>query len=245
MMKILLLGATSPIARGLAMRFAERGARIYAAARDSAEAGRIAADIAVRSGTEPLSGTFDVADFASHREFLERATRELGGLDGVVLCFGTLGDEVRAQTDPDAAISIVNQNYTGAVSMLTLAARLLEEQGGGFMLVLGSVAGERGRARNYVYGSAKGALHLFTQGLRARLSRRGVHVMTVLLGTVDTRMTWGREGTLLTVAPERAAASIFRAWEKKREVVYVPWFWRPIMGVIKIVPERLFKRTSF
>jgi decaprenylphospho-beta-D-erythro-pentofuranosid-2-ulose 2-reductase len=244
-MKILLLGATSPIARALAMRFAERGARIYAAARDLDETGRIAADIAVRSGTEPLSGTFDAADFASHREFLERTERELGGLDGVILCFGTLGDEARALTDPDEALSIVNQNYAGAVSMLTLAARRLEEQGSGFIIVLGSVAGERGRARNYVYGSAKGALHLFTQGLRARLSRKGVRVMTVILGTVDTRMTWGREGAALTVAPQKAADLIFRAWEKKRDVVHVPWFWWPIMGVIKMVPERLFKRTNF
>jgi decaprenylphospho-beta-D-erythro-pentofuranosid-2-ulose 2-reductase len=244
-MKILLLGATSPIARALAMRFAERGARIYAAARDAAEVPRVAADIAVRSGAGALWGIFDAADFASHREFLERAIRELGGLDGVLLCFGTLGHEARALTDPGEALSLVNQNYAGAVSILTLAARYLEEQGRGFIVVLGSVAGVRGRARNYVYGSAKGGLHLFTQGLRARLSRQGVHVMTVILGTVDTRMTWGREGTLLTVAPERAAASIFRAWEKKRDVVYVPWFWRPIMGVVMMIPERLFKRTNF
>ena len=244
-MKILLLGATSPIGRALAMRFAERGARIHAAARDAAEASKIAADIATRSGADASSGTFDAADFASHRDFLERAIRELGGLDGVLLCFGTLGDEALSLIDPGEALSLVNQNYAGAVSILTLAARHLEQQGRGFIVVLGSVAGVRGRARNYVYGSAKGALHLFTQGLRARLSRRGVHVMTVILGTVDTRMTWGREGTLLTVAPERAAASIFRAWERKRDVVYVPWFWRPIMGVIRMVPERLFKRTNF
>lgn len=227
------------------MRFAERGARIYAGARDTAEAVKIAANIAVRSGTEQFSGTFNATDFASHRDFLDHAARELGGLDGLILCFGTLGNETRAQTDPDEALSIVNQNYAAAVSILTLAARRFEEQGSGFIIVLGSVAGDRGRARNYVYGSAKGALHLFTQGLRARLWRRGVHVMTVILGTVDTRMTWAREGALLAVAPQQAANSIFHAWEKKREIIYVPWFWRPIMAMIKMVPERLFKRVNF
>ncbi|HVA79878.1 MAG TPA: SDR family NAD(P)-dependent oxidoreductase, partial [Candidatus Binataceae bacterium] len=101
------------------------------------------------------------------------------------------------------------------------------------------------RARNYVYGAAKGGLHTFAQGLRGRMARAGVHVMTVKLGTVDTRMTWGREGTLLTVSPERAASAIYAAYQRKAEVVYVPWFWRPIMGVVKLIPERIFKRTSF
>ncbi len=113
------------------------------------------------------------------------------------------------------------------------------------MIVIGSVAGDRGRAKNYVYGAAKGGLHTFTQGLRGRLTRAGVHVMTVKLGTVDTRMTWGREGTLLTVSPEKAANAIYAAYQRKAEVVYVPWFWRPIMGIVKLIPERFFKRTSF
>lgn len=244
-MKVLILGATSPIARALALRFACAGACLYLAARDDAEADRIANDIRVRCGARAIAGPFDATDFASHPALIERAAFELGGLDGVVLCFGTLGNETSAQTDPGEAVSIINQNYTGAVSILTLAARRLEQQGTGFILALGSVAGDRGRARNYVYGSAKGALHLFLQGLRGRLSRTRVHVMTVVLGTVDTRMTWGREGARLTVAPEKAADVIFEAWRKRRDVVYVPWFWRPIMGVIRAIPERLFKRTSF
>ena len=141
-----------------------------------------------------LSGTFDASDFASHDEFVRRAAGELGGLDGVVVCFGTLGDEDAAQTEAAAALATIHQNFTGAISLITLAARHLEQQLSGFILIIGSVAGERGRARNYVYGSAKGALTLFAQGLRGRLAKSGVHVMTVKLGTVDTRMTWGREG---------------------------------------------------
>jgi len=243
--KVLILGATSPIARILAMKFASIGAHLYLAARDKTENDRIANDISVRAGVSAMAGTFDASDFASHSELIERATKELGGLDGVVLCFGTLGDEDKAQVDASEALATIHQNFTGAVSLLTIAAHKLEAQGTGFIVVIGSVAGDRGRKRNYVYGSAKGALHLFVQGLRARLSKTKVHVMTVILGTVDTRMTWGREGTMFVVPPERAADLIFEAWRKKRDVVYVPSFWRPIMAVVRAIPERIFKHSSF
>jgi NAD(P)-dependent dehydrogenase (short-subunit alcohol dehydrogenase family) len=192
-----------------------------------------------------LSGTFDASDFASHDEFVRHAAGQLGGLDGVVVCFGTLGDEDAAQTDPGAALATLHQNFSGAVSLITLAARHLEQQRSGFIIVIGSVAGERGRKKNYVYGSAKGALALFAQGLRGRLAESNVHVMTVKLGTVDTRMTWGREGALLTIAPTKAADLIFAAYRKRAEVVYVPWFWRIIMGAVRLIPESRFKRLSF
>jgi decaprenylphospho-beta-D-erythro-pentofuranosid-2-ulose 2-reductase len=244
-MKVLILGGTSPIARLLAIRFASIGAHLYIASRDETEGGRIANDIRIRSGVPALAGKFDATDFASHAEMIELATKELGGLDGVVLCFGTLGDEDKAQVEASEALATIHQNFTGAVSILTIAAQKLEAQGTGFIVVIGSVAGDRGRKRNYVYGSAKGALHLFMQGLRARLSKTKIHVMTVILGTVDTRMTWGREGTMFTVPPERAADLIFAAWHKKRDVVYVPSFWRPIMAVVRAIPERIFKHASF
>jgi short-subunit dehydrogenase len=245
MTKVLILGATSPIARLLAWRFASDGASVYLAARDAEEAGRIAHDLAVRTGAATAAGSFDAADFASHPDFVRRVTDALGGLDGVVVAFGTLGDEDAAQAGTDAALATLHQNFTGAVSLMTLLGQHLEQQRSGFMIVIGSVAGDRGRARNYVYGAAKGALAIFAQGMRGRLTRAGVHVMTVKLGTVDTRMTWGRDGALLTVSPRRAADSIYAAWRRKAEVVYVPWFWRPIMTAIRMVPERLFKRTSF
>jgi decaprenylphospho-beta-D-erythro-pentofuranosid-2-ulose 2-reductase len=245
MNRVLILGATSPIARALALRFAFDGARLYLAARNAEEARRVAEDVSVRAGGQALSGIFDASDFASHDEFIRDAATRLGGLDGVVLCFGTLGDEDAAQTDPGEALATIHQNFTGAVSLITLAARHLEQQRSGFIIVIGSVAGERGRKKNYVYGSAKGALATFTQGLRGRLAASGVHVMTVKLGTVDTRMTWGREGALLTIAPNKAADLIYAAYRKRAEVVYVPWFWRLIMDAIRLIPESRFKRVSF
>src|SRR5208283_1228623 len=120
MTKVLILGATSPIARALALRFASDGARLYLAARDGDEARRVAEDISVRAGVTALSGTFDASDFASHDEFIRHAAGQLGGLDGVVACFGTLGDEDAAQTDPGAALATIHQNFTGAVSLITL-----------------------------------------------------------------------------------------------------------------------------
>jgi short-subunit dehydrogenase len=244
-LRVAILGATSPIARLLAMHFARDGAALYLAARDESEASRIARDIGVRTGAPAFSGPFEADDYQFHAEALDRAARELGGLDGIVVCFGTLGDESAALRDPAQAVAIINQNFTAAASILTLAADRFESQQSGFIIVIGSVAGDRGRARNYVYGSAKGALALFTQGLRARFARSPVHVMTVILGTVDTRMTWGREGTFLTVSPERAADSIYAAWRRKAEVVYVPFFWRFIMGGLKILPEKVFKKLRF
>ena len=244
MSKILILGATSPIARALALRFAAGGAAVFLAARDHKEAERLASDIAIRTGAVAVPGVFDATELYFHPTFFEKAIAALGGLDGVIVCFGTLGDETTAQTNPEEAVALVNQNFTGAVSLLTLASRHLEQQRGGFIIVIGSVAGERGRAKNYVYGSAKGALATFAQGLRARMARTGVQVMTVKLGTVDTRMTWGRDSRFV-VTPEAAADKIIAAWRRKAEVVYVPWFWRPIMSVVRMIPEHFFKRTRF
>jgi NAD(P)-dependent dehydrogenase (short-subunit alcohol dehydrogenase family) len=244
-LRVLILGATSPIARALALRFARDGATVYLAARDLEEARRIACDLNVRSGARALVGAFDARDIDAHPRVVQDAIAELGGLDGVVVAFGTLGDEATGQLDPSEALATITQNFTGAVSIMTLAGEHLREQSRGFIIVLSSVAGDRGRARNYVYGSAKGALTLFAQGLRARLSPFGVHVMTAKLGFVDTRMTWGRDGLALVASPEGAADKIYSAWRRGAEVVYVPAFWRPIMGALKLVPERIFKRLTF
>jgi hypothetical protein len=245
MLRVLILGATSSIARALAIRFAAEGASLYLASRDATEAARVSADVAVRTGATVHSGAFDACDFGGHESFLREAVGALGGLDGAVVCFGTLGDEEAAQTESALALATIASNFTGAVSLMTPIARHLENQHSGFLIVIGSVAGERGRARNYVYGSAKGGLHLFTQGMRARLSGAGVHVMTVKLGTVDTRMTWGSESAPLSISPDRAADLIFSAYRRRADVVFVPWFWRVIMGVICMIPERIFKRMKF
>jgi short-subunit dehydrogenase len=243
--RVLILGASSPIARALALHFAMAGSAVYLAARDENEASRIAQDLNVRTGAAVHYGSFEACDFAKHAEIIQKATGALGGLDGAIVCFGTLGDETAAQRDSGLTVDVITQNFTAAASLLTIIADRLEAQQSGFIIVVGSVAGERGRARNYVYGSAKGALALFTQGLRGRFARTRVHVMTVVLGTVDTRMTWGREGSPLAIPPERAAKAIYKAWQRGSDVVYVPTFWRFIMGGLKLIPERFFKQLRF
>ncbi len=245
MNRVLFLGATSSIARALAFCFARDGARLYLAARDVGEAARIAADLSVRAGAYVCSGAFEATDYERHAELIGRAAAKLGGLDGVALCFGTLGDHSHAARDADCARRLVAENFTAAVSFLTEAANYMAAQRSGFIIVLGSVAGDRGRAGNYVYGSAKGALALFAQGLRAHLARSGVYVLTVKLGLVDTRMTYGRGRSLLAVSPPTAARGIYAAWRRRAQVAYVPAFWRPVMAAVRIIPERIFKYARF
>jgi decaprenylphospho-beta-D-erythro-pentofuranosid-2-ulose 2-reductase len=243
--RVLILGATSSIARALATCFARDGAALYLAARDAGEAARIAADLTVRTGARVCAGAFDATDYERHPELLSRAASELGGLNGVALCFGVLGDHSIAARDAACARRIIAENFTAAASFLTEAANYMAAQRSGFIIVLGSVAGERGRASNYVYGSAKGALALFAQGLRARLLRSGVHILTVKLGVVDTRMTYGRTRSMLAVSPTTAAHGIYAAWCRQADVAYVPRFWRPIMAAVRATPERLFKYARF
>lgn len=244
MARIIILGATSPIARELALRFAAEGSTLYLAARDVGEAARLATDIAIRARSAVHCGAFEAGAVHTHRELIARASAAMNGLDGVVLCFGTLGDEELCRHDPTEAVQVIADNFTGAVSLLTIAAEKLEAQRSGFIIVLGSVAGERGRRKNYVYGSAKGALALFAQGLRGRLAAASVDVLTAKLGLVDTRMTWGRPGLFLSITPARAAAKIHAAWKRRASVIYVPAWWRVVMAAIRLVPEPLFKRLN-
>lgn len=244
MAAILIVGATSPICRNLALRFAFEGAKLFLAARDLEETERVAADIRVRSGAQVFAGAFNACDFGSHAGLISAAKERLGKLDGLVLGVGALGNESLAKRDVSEAISVINANYSGAVSMLTLAGEEMESARHGFMIVVGSVAGDRGRQSNYVYGSAKGGLALFAQGLRAKLAKSSVHVLTVKPGYVDTRMTWGRPGVFLCADPEKVAARIHRALGRRKDVIYVPSFWRPIMMVVRAIPERAFKRLS-
>ena len=163
---------------------------------------------------------------------------------GVVLCHGLLPEQSEAQTKWEVARRTIDVNFTSAVSVLNGAAEYLEPRGKGFLCVLSSVAGDRGRQSNYLYGSAKGALSIYLQGLRQRLSKRGIVVTTVKPGFTDTAMTWGLPGLFLVATPQKVAEDIYRAVCKRRGTVYTPWFWRIIMAIIKSVPEPIFNRIK-
>jgi decaprenylphospho-beta-D-erythro-pentofuranosid-2-ulose 2-reductase len=243
---ILILGATSSIARALAEELAKEGAHVHVAGRNLAEIERIANDLAVRYRHPSSAHAFQASDFKLHESLLADVESKNGkhGLDGLVLAFGELGDQIEAQTEFEQAKSIIDSNYTGAVSILTHAANYFEKQGHGFIIGIASVAGDRGRQSNYIYGSAKGALALFLQGLRNRLSKSGVQVLTVKPGFVDTKMTYGRKGMFLVASPEFVAQAIVKALKANKNVVYVPWFWQWIMLIIKTIPESVFMKMK-
>ena len=240
MPRILVLGGTSTIARAIAAELARRGFDLALAGRDAAELAAVAADLRARHGVATTVHPLDALEVAGHAAALGPAlTADLGG---VVLAIGYLGDQRRAEVDAAEARRIIDTNLTGCVSMLNLVAAHLAASGGGFVCALSSVAGDRGRQSNYIYGAAKAGLSTYLSGLRNRYAREGVRVLTVKAGIVDTRMSAGMPGAGLAASPARVARSVVRAITGGRDVVYVPWFWRAIMLVIRSIPERLFKR---
>jgi decaprenylphospho-beta-D-erythro-pentofuranosid-2-ulose 2-reductase len=241
---VLILGATSAIARSAAHAFAEQEFPLYLAGRDIPELERIAADIRVRFSIEAKHGYFDAEAYRDHFSFLERVVQEMQGLQGILLAFGDLGEEKTAFHDFPAAHKIIDRNFTGACSILTHGANYFEDMGEGFILAISSVAGDRGRQSNYIYGASKGGLSLFLQGLRNRLFPLGVRVITIKPGFVDTAMTFGKPGLFLVASPQYVGKKIVDTLKRSRDIVYIPWFWRYIMLIIKMVPEFIFKRLK-
>lgn len=241
---VLIAGATSSIARALANQMAVAGNRLYLAGRDLAEVQRIANDLEIRYRTVVGTGVFDADDVASHPALLRDAVAYLGRLDCAILAVGELGDQTEAEVSFEQARRIIQSNYTGVVSLLMPIAAHMERQRAGTIVAIASVAGDRGRRSNYVYGSAKGALALYLQGLRARLFAAGVQVLTIKLGPVDTKMTFGRPGMFLMARPATVATGILTAIRRRREVVYLPAVWFPLMAVVGLIPELLFKRLK-
>lgn len=246
---VLILGATSDIAQAVAARLAPLGAQLVLAARDEAECERIARDLRTRFEASVACVRFDALDVASHQETFDRAVEASGDgsqLTGVIACHGLLGNQAQAILDPEHARQIIHVNYTSMVSILSIAAEHFESRPGSFIAAIGSVAGDRGRQSNYVYGSAKAALATFMSGLRNRMctSGGGVAVITIKPGFVDTRMTRGQEGMFLVANPDRVARDIVSAIRKRRSTIYTPWFWRWIMLIIRSIPEFIFKRMK-
>jgi decaprenylphospho-beta-D-erythro-pentofuranosid-2-ulose 2-reductase len=240
---VLILGATSAIARATAAAFAARGAALYLASRDLDELQRIAADLRLRYGVEVRYGLFDAEATESHEVFMQSVIEAMHGISGVVLAFGYLGNQ-QAARDFKLGAKIIARNFTGAASILSHLANYFEPLKRGFIIGISSVAGDRGRQSNYVYGAAKGALSLYLQGLRNRLFASGVRVITIKPGFVDTAMTYGLPGLFLIASPQSIGERIVAALGKSSDVVYLPWFWRYIMLIIKHIPEPIFKRLK-
>ena len=239
---LLVLGGTSDIGRATALAFAEDGWTIQLAGRDLDALQREADDIATRTGVTVSVHRFDVLDTPSFPAFVDA----LPVLPQTVVCVvGLLGEQARAQDDPDHAATVMRTNYEGPALVLGLLANRFLQRGHGTIVGVSSVAGDRGRASNYVYGSAKAGFSAFLSGLRNRTASSGVHVLTVKPGFVRTRMTRGMAlPGALTASPTLVGQQILAAATKRKDVVYIYPSWRLIMGVIKAIPEGVFKKKK-
>ncbi len=237
---ILVLGATSDIGIAIAAAFARENFSLLLAGRDMDYLGRIQQDLFIREKAEALTVYFDATDFESHRSFYEN----LEPKPDVCACvFGYLGDQHEAETDWSETARIIDVNYKGALSVLNIIAEAFEKKGSGTIIGVSSVAGDRGRQSNFIYGSAKAGFTAYLSGLRNKLFPKGVHVITVKPGFVNTKMTEDLDlPALLTAQPEKVGEAVVNAFDKKKDVVYVLPAWRLIMLVIVSLPEFVFKR---
>jgi hypothetical protein len=246
---IAILGSESGIARACAHRWAAEGWNLHLACRDLGEGKRSAVDLQLRHGIQALAWAFDATKFAAHEAFWEKISPKPCGL---LVAFGTLGDHESAIRDASAAKWILDVNFTGAVSAITCAASDFErgkaKDGAApyFIAAISSVAGERGRRSNYLYGSAKAGLTAFLSGLRSRLQPLGIPVLTVIPGFVRTEMTSGvKLPPLVTAEADEVAKAIVSGVKKRRDTVWVRPVWRLIFLVLRHIPEPIFKRLSF
>lgn len=239
---LLILGASSDIARAIARKFASQGWDILLAGRDPELLSRDAADLRLRYKVNAESLKFDALDFESHARFWDGINQKPSA---VACVFGYLGDQKISENNWAETKRVVDTNFTGAVSILNIAANYYESQKSGTIIGISSVAGDRGRMSNYIYGSAKAGFTAYLSGLRSRLSKSGVKVLTVKPGFVATRMTENLNlPALLTAQPDKVAADVFRAYKSGKPVVYTRRFWKWIMLVIIHIPERIFQKLK-
>ena len=240
---VLILGANAGIGRALAAEFASHQHDLILAGRDLEELQYLAADLSLRHNVSAGAARVDVLDFDILESGLAACIALAGdSLEGAVLCTGYLGDPETARKDLNEARRILDTNFTGSALALNVLANHFERKRMGFICALSSVAGDRGRQSNYLYGSAKGGLATYLQGLRNRLYHSGVQVTTVKPGYVDTRMVFGGAKLPLVASPEAVARDIYYAVKRRKNVVYVPWFWRIIMLIVCLIPEGLYKK---
>jgi len=242
MPSVLLLGANSDMAIAIARKYAQKGFEIILASRNQEALLPLMEDIKIRYKAQAKMVMFDALDFDGHQTFYE----QLGISPDITVCvFGYLGEQEKAVTDWKESEKIIQTNYTGAVSILNIIAEDYASKKKGAIVGISSVAGERGRQSNYMYGSAKAGFTAYLSGLRNRLYKYNVHVVTVLPGFVNTKMTAELNlPPMLTANPQQVADAVEKAVRKKQNVVYVKWFWKWIMMIIKSIPENMFKKKN-
>jgi short-subunit dehydrogenase len=242
--KILVLGATSGIAQATCRIWATQGASLFLVARNQAKLDAVAADLRTRGASYVGTAVADLDDTDNHPELLAHAVNSLTGMDVAYLAHGILGDQAEAEQDFNAAAQILYTNLMAPVSLLTWLANFCVQRHAGTLAVISSVAGDRGRKSNYLYGSSKAGLSAFLAGLRNRIDREGVTVLTIKPGPTRTAMTAAMPKSEKFADVDSVAESIVSAIDKGRDNLYVPFQWQPIMFVIRNIPERIFKKLN-
>jgi decaprenylphospho-beta-D-erythro-pentofuranosid-2-ulose 2-reductase len=241
---VLALGATSAIAEATLRLLAEQGASFFLVARNPEKLAAVRDDLLTRGAAAVGAAVADLDDTAGHPAIFDKAVNALGRIDVALLAHGILGDQAAAERDYAAAEAVLRTNFLSAVSLITWLANYFEAERRGVLAVISSVAGDRGRKSNYVYGASKGGLNVFLDGVRNRIDRAGVQVLTVKPGFVATPMTAHLPQNALFAEPAQVARCILRAIEKRKDVAYAPPFWGLIMLVVRSVPRRIFKKLN-
>lgn len=242
--KILVLGATSGIAEATCRIWASQGARLFLVARNAEKLAAVATDLRTRGASYVDTAVADLDNTDQHPTLLAHAVNSLTGLDVAYLAHGILGDQAKAEQDFNTAAQIIYTNYMAPVSLLTWLANFCVQRHAGTLAVISSVAGDRGRKSNYLYGSSKAGLSAFLGGLRNRVDREGVTVLSIKPGPVKTAMTSGMKGSEKFADADKVAQSIVKAIDRQQDTLYVPFQWQPIMFIIRNIPERIFKKLN-
>lgn len=242
MKTLLIIGANSDMAKSCARIYAAQGYDVILAVREYTQMKDFSKDLKIRYQCKASIVELDILEYENHEMFYDSIKTEV---TGVIIATGYLGDQLLAQKSIDETLKIVNTNLTAVISVLNIIAEDFEKRGHGFIVVISSVAGERGRQQNYIYGTAKAGLSTYLSGLRNRLFKSGITVLTVKPGFVATKMTEHLDlPKQLTAQPDEIAQAIFRYQTKGRDVLFYPHKWRLIMLIIRLIPEKIFKRLD-
>jgi decaprenylphospho-beta-D-erythro-pentofuranosid-2-ulose 2-reductase len=242
--KILVLGATSGIAEATCRIWAAQGASLFLVARNAEKLAAVAADMRTRGATYVDTAVADLDDTEAHPALLAHAVNSLTGMDVAYLAHGIQGDQAQAEEDFNTAAQILYTNLMAPISLLTWLSNYCVQRHTGTLAVISSVAGDRGRKSNYVYGASKAGLSAFLAGLRNRIDREGVTVLTIKPGPTRTAMTAAMPKSEKFADPNKVAESIVAAIAAKKDQLYVPFIWAPIMLVVRSIPERIFKKLN-
>lgn len=239
---VLIIGAQSDIGLSLANKFASKGYDIQLAARRLAELEMVSSNIGIKYNINVDCYEFDILEYDKYSQFIKnlRKTPEI-----LICCVGLMIDQKRSEVNFENRLNVIRSNFEGPIQIISEFANIFENRGHGIIVGISSVAGERGRASNYIYGSGKAGFTAFLSGLRNRLAKKKIQIITVLPGFVATKMTNHMKlPAILTAQPDEVAAAIFSALRKKKNVIYVKSIWWLIMIIIKIIPEHFFKRMK-